>query len=533
MADSIDLVLASLVQPDVIKQNKIAAEQAMNDFSSDEIKYLRKRAKLDLYFLCTGVLGYNKFDKDFHGKLFGWMMRNVRSRFKCILLPRSFLKSTGLTIADSIRTALPNDPGTDFWPECLGLDCRILICHENHDTGAARFLFQITQQILTNKMLMGLFPEMIPNPRELRVNRYELDLAGRQGIYSEPTFDTMGVGGRTQGRHYNKLKLDDLIGDKARDSAVEMQRAKDWFDNVTSFFSELNDDSLDLIGTRWAFDDLYAHAFEQFGDLMLKYIIGAEKVEDGQIVPTCARLLGPQQISILKKNKEVWSANYANDPALNATGFDKSWKRYYTWHPNGRDLIYKISTDNYKIDYNDLDRVILIDPAMSGKTGFVVTGTDVKDRIFILEAVKGEWEPPQMVEHLFYSVLRWKPRIVVIESVNFSGLYMNWLPLEMQKRGIYFHIMPHKIGITQKEARVKQLANYFASGTIYFHPDQKDILQEYDYFGATSDYHLLDALAQGPSYWSKPFNKATFDRYRQIEEQMMSGIDPVTGYSSQ
>jgi hypothetical protein len=101
----------------------------------------------------------------------------------------------------------------------------------------------------------------------------------------------------------------------------------------------------------------------------------------------------------------------------------------------------------------------------------------------------------------------------------------------MEKRGTYFNVKPHKVGTKQKEARVRQLTNYFAAGYIYFHSSQQDLIQEYDAFGATEDYHILDALSQGPSHWSRPFNAKTFDKYRKIEHDLMADIDPVTGYS--
>src|SRR4051812_46485780 len=62
----------------------------------------------------------------------------------------------------------------------------------------------------------------------------------------------MGVGGKSQGRHYDYLKLDDLIGDKARDSKAEMQTAKDWIDNIQAFFTEFT-------RARWILSERVGH----------------------------------------------------------------------------------------------------------------------------------------------------------------------------------------------------------------------------------------------------------------------------------
>lgn len=529
LSDELDARISELINEENITNARKREEKKFEALTSDQYRYLRKRAKLDLFFLCTSLLGYDKLSPNLHGDLCWWLMRNASHRFKLVLLPRSHYKSTINTISDGVRIALPDDSGIAKWPESLGTNVRLLIGHETSEQ-ASRFLVSIAGHFLSNPLLMGLFPECVPNPRKNRVNKNELELP-RSEIWNEPTYDTMGVGGKSQGKHYDYLKLDDLIGDKARDSKAEMQTAKDWIDNIQAFFTEFTRGKMDLSGTRWAFDDLYSHLFITYGPALLRYIRSAEEWNEASksLKPIFPEAFTTESFAIIKKNPKIWTAQYANDPAAGANEFDKSWKKFYNWEGYNKLSIGENETRQL-FTCEEMDKCILIDPAMSGKAGFIVTGTTGDDKVFILEAKKHEWRPPELVDFIFASVSRWQPRLVAIEEVLFSGLFQSWIKREMQFRGIRFNVIPVKAGTKQKEARVRGLANYFAAGSIFFHQSQTDLITEYDSFGATEDYHQLDALAYGPEVWARPFSKARWEEFRSAEQVLLNDRDPETGY---
>lgn len=522
--------LSSLLEPDNIKEKQRVAEKEMSAYTTDEWKYLRLRAKNDIFFLCYGILGYKKLSTGLHGHLSEWLQRTEIRQFREILLPRGHFKSTLCTITDSIQIALPDDSGVAEWPRNLGTNCRVLLGHETVES-AARFLNSITGHFLGNPILMGLFPECVPNPKQHRINKNELELP-RTEIWSEPTFDTIGVGGRSQGRHYNFLKLDDLFGDKARDSATERQTTLDWFDNIQSFFSTFAKDHLDLIGTRWSFNDLYAHAHEMYGELLVKYIRGCEevvKLSNGEEkrVTIFPEEFPIEKLAVLKKNRKVWTAQYANDPKEGATGFQANWKKFYHWVGENRVSTFGGKVVNVR---TETDNVILVDPALNGLTGYVITGMNNADQVFIIEATKKTLSPPELVDKIFKDVVRWQPRLVVVEAVLFSEVYQHWITREMSIRGIRFKIEPGKTRQRAKYARVAGLANYFAAGQILFNELQIDLIEEYDNFGATDNYHLLDALAYGPEFWKR----GGFNFYATADSAMqkVSGRDNITGYSN-
>lgn len=492
--------------PVLIKHKLEEAEDKYRRFSKQEWMAMRRRAKTDLFYLSAAILGYDRLSTGLHGHLCHWYQQHHTSQFREVLLPRGHFKSTVITKADSIQTVLPDDVGDQNWPRSLGVNCRLCIAHETHES-ASRFLYEITGHFTSNPTLMGLFPECVPNPKKNRINKHELELP-RSRSWSEPTIDTMGVGAKGQGRHYNRLMLDDLIGDKARDSPTEMQTAKDWFDNIQSFFSKFTDDQFVLIGTRWAFDDLYSHAHKIYEDQLERYIRSVEERDPktGEMQAIFPEEFTIPKLKIIRKNKKVFSAQYANDPREGGTEFEKSWLRHYYWTSKS-----ELATFTFDADGNptgkttesiwDLDRVILIDPAMTGAGGYVVTGTSSKSINYTLSAIRLELKTEQFVPFLFKEVTRWQPRAVVIEEVLFSGLYKPFLEAEMKLRGQRFHIELVRTKQQAKDARVRGLSNYWITGQIVTNESQTELLQEFDEFGASNDYHILDALAYGPEIW--------------------------------
>lgn len=520
--------LNALLDEKKITKLRKEGDTRLSNLTQSQVDAMRYRAKNDLFFLSYAVLGYSRLSVNLHGSLCTWMMKHRDKQFKEILLPRSHFKSTVATVSDGIRIALP-DVGEDAeWPANLGTNCRILICHEAKEK-AGKFLYEITQHFLSNPMLMALFPECVPTPKVHRINLSELELP-RTEKWGEATYSTMGTGGRNQGAHFNYLKLDDLIGDVARDSPTVMQGAKEWFDNIQAFFSSFVVDHMDIVGTRWAFDDLYAHVEEQYGAELFKYVRGAEEIVDGKLTPIFPEEFTTKSFQILKKNKKVWAAQYANDPTLGATEFDLHWKRSFTFDGPHRIRARTLTGSSRVLDLLDLDVCILIDPALTGLTGLVVTGVDSLGNTYILEALKDSWSSPDLTDLVFKLVHRWNPRVVAVEKVLFSALYEHYWKEAMKSRGKTFRIEPVSTKNVEKDARIRGLSNYFAAGQIFFHPDHKDLHTEFAQFGASDNTHMLDALAMGPKVWRKGVNMQKLEENSYMPTAAETGRDPIGGY---
>jgi hypothetical protein len=502
------------------------AEKRYEHYSTDDIAHLRRKCQVDGMFLGAGVLDYTRLSPNLHGHLFRWLKAHKNDRFKMVLKPRSHYKST-VSHVDSIQTVLPPIEG-EIYPYNLGPEARIMIGHEVLEK-SAQFIHELTSHFTSNHRLMGLFPELVPNARKQRINKYQLELP-RQSHWSEPTFEAFGVGGKSQGRHYDILKLDDIYGESARDSAAERATTIQWFKGIQAFFTRLKYSHLWMIGTRYDLDDVYSVAMEDYGSLMQYYI--RKVVEDGVYI--FPEEFDNDAVQILKKDIKTWNAWYLNDPYEGTKRFEQDWLAFYN-KIEGRDALAIMTGESRElIEYENLDRVIIFDPAVTGTFGVVVTGTD-SQRVYELESFRGSLKVPDQINMLFNLVLRYKPRVVAIESVLFSALYQDILRLEMRERRINFNIVPVKprkpgTGRLNKTERIEILSPYFSSKKIWFNPDHKDIIQEYKDYGTTTDIHVLDALAYGPELW-RFHDIRRYERYKKIETDMLKNRDADTGYS--
>lgn len=539
-------MIDNLLNDQRVGENLRAAEAKRRALSKEEFHKLRALAKRDLYFLSYSILGYDRLSPVLHGGLCKHIKDTAEERFHEYLMPRGHFKSTVITIGHSIQVVLPytkDDAAYDYdtsalaWPCNLGTDCRLLIAHETHES-ASRFLFSITAHVTSNPLLMALFPEIVPDRKKHRVNKWELELPRSDAArgYPEPTIDTLGVGGKSQGRHYNYIKLDDIYGDKARDSAAESQSTLEWFDNIQAFFSTFKKDHMDLIGTRYSYDDVYAHAHERYGKKLITYSRRVEEWDEQaqKKLPIFPEEFDEESLNILRKNRKIFSAQYENDPDTEGKGFDPAWKKYFYWIDRDNIAVF-IKDTRTRVSVRDLDICILIDPGSNGKSGgFAVTGVDYVGRVFVLVAMRIELSHPALVELIFNSAIRWQPRTVAIESDLFASVYEHWLYSEMSKRGIRFHITPVYTMKRAKDDRILGLSTYMASDQFFMNEQQTDLVEEFGKVGKTRDVHIFDALGYGPEVWRPgypPGFREQFEQNRRDVEEGELSQDNETGYS--
>ncbi len=550
-----DAMWKVLLDEDTLTKRRGQAEDKYRDWTGVQIEGLRKRAKTDLMFLAGGILEYDLLSIPFHGHFARWMWEVRYERYKMSLLARDHYKSTIKTITESIQMVLPNDAGVDHYPHLLGPNIKMLIAHEVRES-ASRFLYEITKAFREKLVMLALFPELIPSPRVQRMNKWELELP-REIHHREPTFDTMGVGGAAQGRHYNWLMLDDLVGEDARDSETVMKRVLLWFDNINSLLTRLKIDGWDLIGTRWAPTDVYSHAVKMYGVKKERSVLYAyderdiETMEPGQLVvyargaienglPVFPEEFSLEDLNRIRKNPYVWAAQYANNPREgDLTRLKAHWLKYYNIGNDDYIIVFD-GEGSRRIRTSELDRCILIDPAVGESNtadpwGIVVTGTDKDMNIYILEAYRKHMLPPDGIDEMFRLYTKWNPRLISIESVAFSAMLKYWFDQTCQRLGIYPSIYDYKPGSKRsKVGRIEGLSNYGAAGQIYILEGMHQLRDEWEWFPLGENDHILDALAQGPEVWA-PGRADKLGEAMDVQKAVNALIEErcdITGYSS-
>jgi hypothetical protein len=149
------------------------------------------------------------------------------------------------------------------------------------------------------------------------------------------------------------------------------------------------------------------------------------------------------------------------------------------------------------------------------ETGIVVTGTDNKHNIFVLETI-------------LYT--KYWPRLISIEKVNFSGTYHYWFQEECNRLKVYPSIYEYRVGRKQKMKRVRGLANFGAAGQIYCLEGMHDLREEWERFGVIKKYHLLDAFAQGPEVWIKGNDAKEVESRETAVQIAQDHRSEITGY---
>lgn len=525
------------------------AEEKYRDLTSDEIEYFRRKCKSDLFFLCSGPLEYDLLSTNLHGHLCRWMMQNRGERYKLQLLPRDHYKSTVITIADSIQMALPNVAGLTEYPYTLGPNIKILLAHEIREK-AGDFLFEIAAAFTRKELMLALFSECIPSKNLQKINKWELELP-RQEHHRESTFETLGSGSASQGGHYHHLKLDDIFGDEARDSDTVRKRILKWFNGTSSLLTRPKLDGWDLTGTRYSFDDVYSHAIKRYGikeegsvlncidqRTLEKHLGGLLKVyargmiEDGE-------LIFPEEndwefVRILRKDPIHWASQYANNP-LEGGLSEFIWPlKFYNVDLKGN-LIVFTGDESFKRRLTDLDICIFCDPSMGEKessdpTGIIVTGVDQRNNIFVLETIKKRLRPPEFIDTLYRLNLKYRPRVIAIEEVNFSGIYRYWIEDKSQATQVFLPIRSYKVKSRQKIGRIRKLSHFFSASQILVHEGMMDLRDEYERFPLGEDEHLLDALAQGPDFWRRGVSRADMESQKRREEEILDERSVLTGY---
>lgn len=483
---------------------------------------LRRTVKANLYIFSKGILQYPDLTVGAHRDVCDFICGDDSLR-RMALMPRVHLKSTNLTIADSIRIVAAN-------PEYE----RVLISSET-STQAERFLKEIKRHWENNKVLRNLFPELVPS----RFSGQGIDWASRTAtlnrtaVHGESHWTTVGVGGAVTGFHFTRIKADDLIGLEAARSPAEMAAAKDWNDNIEPLLVDQHTSIIDWIGTRWSRNDLYAHIMEAYGDRLRVFV--REAIEHGQIIfPEKHTWEEYQQLQI--KSPSVWFAQYCNNPiAAGKQDFQSGLVRNFTFSADGDEIRFKSPTGEKRWKIAILDRVLTCDPN-SGSTlapdmaAAVVSAISPDDEIFVLDTFSQRCTPSELVDQIYKMAQRWSPRVIGIEKAGQQNTE-HYFRRKMEEEKRFFNVQPVSPKNRNKEDRIRgYLEPIIRSGLLYLLPSQGVLREQIATFPDCLLIDELDALAYGPEVWRKPHSVEDMQSNEKAIRLLMQRRSRRTGY---
>lgn len=488
---------------------------------------LRHLASTSTFFMGAAILGYRDLvysnslgGPGLHREMCEWIDNG--STHKHGIVPRDHLKTSVWTISNSVRRIVANP--------CI----RILIANETA-TNASHWLGQIENIWQRNGLFQWLFPELIPDfGTWKRWNQTEM-VVPRDTDYPEATIEVIGVGGAVVSRHYNLIKLDDLVGKEASESAEVMRKTLDWYQYCESLLNDPVKDEIHNVGTPWGFADLHAWVKKNEPDIDFFF----RSCYDDAGNPIWPERFNREALERLRKKygSFKFSCQYICIPKDPESGsMDVNDLRYFDWR-NGC-IVPRSGSLSLVIDpLRDLSRSIRVDPAISEKPGaarsaIVVDGVYRDERVFLLETWAKRCQPFEMIEKIFELCQKWDCWDVAVESVVYQKILKPVIESIAERKGVWVNVIEVKPDTKEKkENRIRgRVQPLMESHLLWVNEnDHQNFCEEMEDFPTGATLDLLDAFAYGPDVWGTP-TEDTSEQEDQEWSMNMAGRSTVTGY---
>jgi predicted phage terminase large subunit-like protein len=508
------------------------------------LAHARWKARTNLFWLATEVLGYKDISLDVHYPLLNILQRFPApppgerakyddidwtrqrytpyvpmreldgSRRRLILDPRGMFKTTVNVICHTVQWIL-NYP-----------DIAVLIVHAKQEV-AEDILGEIKAHFQSNRILREMFPEYCPpaNKRDFGT-RQKFTVPNRTQPArkrKEPTVGISSIDTAVAGYHYDVIKFTDIV-------CLENSGTKDQLQKVAYSFGMYRNvlvkptDWIDVEGTRYHFSDLYGR------------IIDGEQKKPQEERRWAIHIRG-----IYKKDtkgkpytftpEEMADCDYLRD----AAGTPVSW--FPTWFPVSEmelerqdpatgEFLFASQRLNNPVDTSDekpfpiklikwksrldMSRVPMayytttVDTAetqgaSADSTAIVTCGWDQFGRCYVVDIRHGKMMPDAIIRELFIACLKYEPVSIRIEETGFvRGLKPSIRRQEdLMGRYLPFDFIPRDNQVAKAARILNTLQPWYRRGEIIFCEDlacREALEQELTRFPAYKD-DILDALA--------------------------------------
>lgn len=299
------------------------------------------------------------------------------------LWSRGFFKTTLITECHSVYLIL-NNP-----------NIRILLCSNTIDV-SKDMMRNIKGHFIGNQALRHFFKEFCPIPNSVGKIEFgtseEFVVPCRTAVLKEPTVMVAGVGTNLTGRHYDYMKLDDLVTKDSVTNDTQIQASKDYYASLRHLFDKAAVPREDVVGTIYHFNDLY-YSVLQKSKLFKESFIPA-RLNDQATFP---ERLPDSELDKLIADPSVGPWQFATQYMLNPINpadakFKAEWLRYY-------------GVGDVRLP-DGLAEYIQVDPAstVKKKSDFTVIerwGVDNKGNSYLLEGVRDKLTAFQRIDILF------------------------------------------------------------------------------------------------------------------------------------
>lgn len=300
-------------------------------------------------------------------------------------------------------------------------DWNVISCSYSSDL--ANRMSRDTQRIVDSDRYCDVFPETNLNGKNIRtfaggaIRTAELwEVLDSKGKLCGGAYRAAGVNGGITGQGMNLGIIDDPVKDyQTASSPVYQESVMDWFD--TTFFTRADPklNGIVIILTRWHINDLAGQLLARAKEggeqwRVISFPMEAEKTEVHELNGITYQLRQPGELlfpeRMPKKFVEnaklrgalVWNALYQQRPTSKGSGIiDTGWFcRYINLPPLTHRAVY-VDTNSGKVDdYNDY-------------TVFTLVGKGVDGNLYIIDVVRGRWDPEDLLQQAVTLWDKWKP----------------------------------------------------------------------------------------------------------------------------
>lgn len=458
------------------------------------IEAMRTLCREDLYFLMRFVLStrdwYTDKAKTVHRLDHPFIMarcREIEEETHNVLdaWSREHLKSTIKTFANLIRYIL--------------IDPNVTICILSHNRPSAKkFLRKIKIELETNKVLLGLFPDILYADPEMQAAKWSENdglMVKRSANVVECTVEAWGmIEGLPTGSHFQVLNVDDAINERAVTSSEQISKVTSQWELLQSIGREGG--IIEYTGTFYSASDTYSVMIER--GVKLRRIPAVD--DNGKSVFYSEAYIEERRS---KMSPATWGLQWLVDPRAGAaTRFDLAWINFYD--PREEDPFAIRDRGNC---------YILVDPASGKKksdyTAMWVVVCMADETVWAVDVIRDRLDVTGRVDRVFELVRIWRPNEVRVEEYGLQN-DTQLLEKEMERQKFRFNLISVG-GLQAKVDRIdSRLSPLFrgrrfylpnslpqrrADGTDY-DPCREFMLEEYGLWPQPKHEDLLDSLSR-------------------------------------
>jgi len=499
----------------------------------------------------------------------------------CEFVSDDDIKRKGVAMPRKLRKTTICDRWKPIWDYLRDPEERILLGAETLDIASASMDW-IRGMIMQNELLRWCYPEIAVTESWTNKTKWSgvnITLP-RQGVYAEPTFKALGVGGASQSRHMTRIYLSDIFGAKGQTSEKILLNTIQWWENLPELLVDGINGIINLDFTFWAVGDPHQWFMDNHPEYHWR-IVPALRVDDA----TSEKMKRNNKNAIIIQNPDVdlletnfpdivfekgESGGVEGTPKFPTDEYKKMMAsaedsvRFWTQHMNAPELAgsptntflrewlkyYHIGLDEagQKTVFMDddsgkswpLSRIVpygFIDPGgfgdsaiKGGRCAAIIVGRAPEGRrtLLLWTWTKRIMRPSDLMKAIYEAHEKFKPRSWRVETVAAQKYIYRDLLEENQRQSWGMHISEYELRDTGKDAKNKRIIAMKGpaeNGEIYVQRGMNDFMYEWtSHGGGGITMDLLDCLSLyygifGAGVYKVPAKVEQKQRYKAYLEQ--------------